>query len=127
MKIRPRVYVAALLLVLLILDGARLAAHHSQALYTNADGAVSITGVVRRLEFTNPHSFIYVEVTDADGKTKLWALELMSMRGLKMLGWTADTVKPGDIITVAGRPAKSGAPAMYAEAIKLPDGRSMRS
>jgi len=107
--------------------GTRLAAHHSQALYTNADGAISITGVVRRLEFTNPHSFIYVDVTGEDGKTKLWALELMSMRGLKMLGWTNDTVKPGDMITVAGRPAKNGAPAMYAEAIRLPDGRSMRS
>jgi hypothetical protein len=105
----------------------QLAGHHSQALYTNADGAISITGVVRRLEFTNPHSFIYVEVTGTDGKTKLWALELMSMRGLTMLGWTIDTVKPGDVIMVAGRPAKNGAPAMYAEAIKLPDGRSMRS
>jgi hypothetical protein len=49
------------------------------------------------------------------------------MRGLSMVGWTIDTVKPGDVIMVAGRPAKNGAPAMYAEAIKLPDGRSMRS
>jgi len=105
----------------------RPTAHHSQALYTNADGAISITGVVRRLEFTNPHSFVYVEVTGADGKTKLWALELMSMRGLTMLGWTHETIKPGDVITAAGRPAKNGAPAMYAEAIRLPDGRSMRS
>jgi hypothetical protein len=114
-------------IVLLIVKGAPASAHHSQAMYTGASGAISITGVVKKVEFTNPHAFIYLEVTGEDGKTKVWALEMMSIRALKMLGWLKDTVKVGDTITAVGRPAKNGAPAMYSEAIKLPDGRMMRS
>src|SRR5215471_12672970 len=62
-------------------------AHHSQAMYTDASGAISITGVVKKFEFTNPHSFIYLEVTGDDGKTKLWALEMQSVTHLKSIGW----------------------------------------
>ena len=122
---------ARLLSVVVLLAAVSLAsrpvwAHHSQAAYTDAAGAIAVTGVVKKVEFTNPHAFIYVEVT-ADGQTKLWALELMSIRALKLLGWLSDTVKVGDTITAYGRPAKNGNPAMYSEAIKLPDGRMFRS
>ncbi len=116
-----------LLLSVTILGAPLLSAHHSQAAYTDAAGAISITGVVKKVEFTNPHAFIYIEVAGADGKNKVWALELMSIRALKLLGWLADTVKVGETITAFGRPAKNGAPAMYSEAIKLPDGRMFRS
>jgi hypothetical protein len=104
-----------------------LFAHHSQAMYTNADGAISIMGAVKKVEFTNPHSFIYLEVTGDDGKTKLWALEMQSVTHLKSIGWINTTVKAGDTLTAIGRPAKNGAPAMYVEVIKLPDGRMIRS
>jgi hypothetical protein len=101
--------------------------HHSQAMYTDASGAISITGVVKKFEFTNPHSFVYLEVTGDGGKTKLWALELQSVTHLKSIGWTAETVKVGELLTAIGRPAKNGAPAMYAEVLKLSDGRMIRS
>ena len=104
-----------------------LLAHHSQAMYTNADGAIAIMGTVKKVEFTNPHSFIYLEVTGDDGKTKLWALEMQSVTHLKSIGWINTTVKAGDKLTAIGRPAKNGAPAMYVEVIKLPDGRMIRS
>jgi Family of unknown function (DUF6152) len=120
-----RVMVA--LVAALIASVQIVSAHHSQASYTDASGAISITGVVKKVEFTNPHAFIYLEVSGEDGKTRVWALELMSIRALKMLGWLSDTVKVGDTITAIGRPAKNGAAAMYSEAIKLPDGRMMRS
>jgi len=111
----------------LVAGSSSISAHHSQAAYTDASGAIMITGVVKKVEFTNPHAFIYVEVAEANGKTRVWALELMSIRALKMLGWLSDTVKAGDTITAYGRPAKNGAAAMYSEAIKLPDGRMFRS
>jgi hypothetical protein len=114
-------------LVAFIAVSSPVSAHHSQAAYTDASGAIAITGVVKKVEFTNPHAFIYLEVTDANGKTRVWALELMSIRALKMLGWLSDTIKVGDTITAYGRPAKNGAAAMYSEAIKLPDGRMLRS
>ena len=113
--------------IILVAASTSMSAHHSQAAYTDASGAIAITGVVKKVEFTNPHAFIYVEVTDANGKTRVWALELMSIRALKMLGWLSDTIKVGDTITAYGRPAKNGAAAMYSEAIKLPDGRMLRS
>jgi len=96
-------------------------------MYTDASGAISITGVVKKFEFTNPHSFVYLEVTGDGGKPKLWALELQSVTHLKSIGWTAETVKVGEILTAIGRPAKNGAPAMYAEVLKLSDGRMIRS
>jgi hypothetical protein len=120
-------HLIAIILVTVVGASAALSAHHSQSAYTDASGAISITGVVKKVEFTNPHAFIYVEVAEEGGKTRVWALELMSIRALKMLGWLSDTVKVGDTITAIGRPAKSGAPAMYSEAIKLADGRMMRS
>ena len=119
--------IAGIVIAAIVANSPRLVAHHSQSAYTDASGAISITGVVKKVEFTNPHAFIYIEVTEDGGKTRVWALELMSIRALKMLGWLSDTVKVGDTITAIGRPAKSGAPAMYSEAIKLADGRMMRS
>jgi hypothetical protein len=119
-----------LLLVLVLLAGAKpdpVLGHHSQAMYTDANGAISITGVMKKFEFTNPHSFIYLEVIGDDGKAKLWALEMQSVTHLKSIGWISTTVKVGDTLTAIGRPAKNGAPAMYAEVIKLPDGRMIRS
>ena len=125
---RKAFYILALVLLLLfIADIEPLRAHHSQAMYTDANGAISVAGVVKKFEFTNPHSFIYLEVTGNDGKPKLWALELQSVTHLKSIGWVYDTVKVGEMLTAIGRPAKNGAPAMYAEVIKLPDGRMIRS
>jgi hypothetical protein len=121
------VLMTCIVIATIVANSPTLVAHHSQSAYTDASGAISITGVVKKVEFTNPHAFIYIEVTEEGGKTRVWALELMSIRALKMLGWLSDTVKVGDTITAIGRPAKSGAPAMYSEAIKLADGRMMRS
>ena len=116
-----------ILLVFFAVRSKPAVAHHSQAAYTDASGAISISGVVKKFEFTNPHSFIYLEVSGDDGKTKLWALEMQSVTHLKSIGWTNTTVKVGETVTAIGRPAKNGAPAMYAEVIKLRDGRMIRS
>ena len=86
-----RVFIVALVTWVAVI-GVSGSAHHSQAAYTDAAGAISLTGVVKKVEFTNPHAFIYVEVTGEDGKTRVWALELMSIRALKMLGWVSDTM-----------------------------------
>ena len=120
------VFVTAASLLGSVWPGASLA-HHSQAMYTNADGAISITGVVQKFEFTNPHAYIYLEVTGEGGKKTLWGVEMQSIRALKLLGWLPTTVKAGDKLMVIGRPARNGSPAMYAEVVTLPDGRSMRS
>ena len=101
-------------------------AHHSTAMY-NMASPTTVTGTVKRFEWTNPHAFIYLEVTDEKGKKVEWAIEMMSLNHLKSYGWLHDTVKPGDVITCTGGAAKSGDPAMLSSLIKLPDGRMIKS
>src|SRR3954470_24612891 len=98
-----------------------VAAHHSTAMY-NMASPVTVTGTVKRFEWTNPHAFIYLEVTDETGKKSEWAIEMMSLNHLKSYGWLHDTVKPGETISCTGGAAKSGDPAMLASLIKLADG-----
>lgn len=103
------------------------AAHHSTAMY-DSQNPVTITGTVKRFEWTNPHAFVYVEVKDEKtGKVVEWECEMMSLNHLRAYGWTSRTVKAGEVISATGAPAKSGVPAMIANRMKLPDGREIRS
>ena len=101
-------------------------AHHSTAMY-DTQNPVTITGKVTRFEWTNPHAFVFLEVTDENGKVVEWEVEMMSLNHLRSYGWTSRTVKPGETITATGSPARSGAPSMIANRMKLPDGREIRS
>jgi hypothetical protein len=101
-------------------------AHHSTAMYNMAN-PTTVTGVVKRFEWTNPHAYIYLEVKDEQGKTVEWAVEMMSLNHLKSYGWSHSTVMPGDTITCTGGAAKSGDPAMLSSLIKLADGRMIKS
>jgi hypothetical protein len=101
-------------------------AHHSTTMY-NMGSPSTVTGVVKRFEWTNPHAYIYLEVKGADGKPVEWAVEMMSLNHLKGYGWSKTTVKEGDTISCTGGAAKSGAPAMLSSLIKLDDGRMIKS
>jgi hypothetical protein len=102
-------------------------AHHSTAMY-DSQNPVTITGVVKKFEWTNPHAFVYLEVKDEKtGKIVEWEVEMMSLNHLRGYGWTSKTVKPGDSLSATGAPAKSGAPSMIANRMKLADGREIRS
>ena len=88
---------------------------------------VTVTGVVKRFEWTNPHAHIFLEVTDESGKKVEWDIEMMSLNHLKSYGWSHNTVQPGDMISCTGGAAKSGLPAMLSSLIKLGDGRMIKS
>ena len=103
-----------------------LSAHHSTAMYEMAN-PTTISGTVKRFEWTNPHAFIYLDVKDDKGNTVEWEIELMSLNHLRSYGWVRTTVKPGDQITCTGGRAKSGAPSMISALLKLPDGRELKS
>ena len=103
------------------------AAHHSTAMY-DSQNPVTISGTVKRFEWTNPHAFVYLEVKDEKtGKMVEWEVEMMSLNHLRGYGWTSKTVKQGDTLSATGAPAKSGAPSMIANRMKLADGREIRS
>jgi hypothetical protein len=128
---RGSINVKSLLLLLtlgiaLVSTTEPLLAHHSTAMYDMA-APVTVTGVVKRFEWTNPHAFIYLEVKDDKGNVEEWAIEMMSLNHLKSYGWARDLVKPGDVISCTGGRAKSGLPAMLSSLMKLPDGRTIKS
>ncbi len=110
---------------LLSVTGA-VSAHHSTAMYDMAN-PVTVTGTVKRFEWTNPHAFIYLDVKDEKGNVVEWEIELMSLNHLRSYGWMRDTVKSGDTISCTGGKARSGAPSMISAMIKLPDGREIKS
>jgi hypothetical protein len=120
MRLRP----IALLLALAV--AAPLVAHHSTAMY-DMQNPVTVTGVVKRFEWTNPHAFVFLEVKDQQGNAVEWEVEMMSLNHLRGYGWTRSTVKPGDVISCTGGAAKSGATSMISSYMKLADGRSMKS
>jgi hypothetical protein len=103
-----------------------LLAHHGTGMYDMSHPS-TVTGVVKRFEWTNPHAYIYLEVKDEKGNTAEWAVEMMALNHLKSYGWSRNTVQPGDVISCTGGTAKSGAPAMLSSIIKLADGREIKS
>jgi hypothetical protein len=110
----------------LLMAGAP-SAHHSTAMY-DSQNPVTVTGTVKRFEWTNPHAFVYIEVKDEKtGAVVEWECEMMSLNHLRAYGWTSRTVKAGEVISATGAPARSGAPSMIANRLKLPDGREIRS
>lgn len=127
MKTYWMILAAAFCLLLAAAASSPAVAHHSTAMY-NTEVSVTITGTVKRFEWTNPHAFIYLDVKDeATGNLVEWEVEMMSLNHLKSYGWTSKTVKPGDVISCTGSRAKSGAPAMFAARMKLADGRDIRA
>lgn len=101
-----------ILLVLAISLMAPVFAHHGDA-GRYEDNVIVLTGTVVDLQLVDPHSIIVFDVTDESGKQVRWQAELNGKAGLaKGFGWTRNTVKPGDKITLTGRRAKSGAPYM---------------
>ena len=119
-----RRYLLAIAAVTLL--ASPLSAHHSTAMY-QMDRPTTVTGTVKRFEWTNPHAFIYIDVKDDKGNSTEWEIELMSLNHLRSYGWVRTTVKPGDVITCTGGAAKSGAPSMISALLKLPDGRELKS
>lgn len=116
----------ALLAALLLAVALPALAHHSVSMY-DMQNPTTIKGTVDRLEWTNPHAYIYVNVKNDKGETEQWAIEIDSPNFLKHNGWTRDTVKPGDTITATGGRARTGARTMRCTTIELANGEKLRS
>ena len=83
-------------------------AHHSVPAQYDVDRDISIRGVVTRIEWTNPHTWFYIDVRDQTGKVTNWGLEMGSPNGLMRAGWTRNSMKVGDVVTVESSRAKDG-------------------
>jgi len=82
--------------------------HHSFAAEFDINRPVKLTGTITRIEWTNPHSWLFIDTEDDDGNVQNWAIELISTNGLLRRGWTRDKVRAGDIVNVEGFGARDG-------------------
>jgi len=86
-----------------------LLAHHGTGTYDSSK-SVTLSGVVTEFAFTNPHAALFFDVKDTSGKLVNWAIEMNSPGVLRRAGWTKNTFKAGDQITITVRPARAGTP-----------------
>ena len=85
-----------------------LMAHHSFSAEFDADQPIELTGGVTKIEWLNPHVWFFIDVSDEDGAVTSWGWEMGSPNGLMRNGWTRNSMKVGDIISVEGSAAKDG-------------------
>jgi hypothetical protein len=100
-------------------------AHHSFAAEYDANRPVTLKGVVTKIEWTNPHAHMFVDVQDDKGSVNHWKFELAGPKVLVQCGWRATSINIGDIVTIDGAMAKDGSLAANARVVTLPDGRSL--
>ncbi len=96
-------------------------AHHSFAMFDRTK-VVSLKGVVREFQWTNPHSWIQLLVKDANGDSEEWALEALSPNVLGRMGWKRNSIKPGDEITAYFNPTRDGSHGGNLVKVTLADG-----
>jgi len=111
----------AVISLVLALAAGSVSAHHSFSVF-NMQTEIEITGVVKEVQWTNPHIWIWVDVADESGAVVTWGLEGMSPNFLARRGWSRTTLEAGDEITVSLRPLKSGEPGGMFMQTTTPDG-----
>ncbi len=94
-------------------------AHHSFSAEYDAKKPVTLTGTVSNVEWMNPHVYFFLDVMGADGKVANWAFEMGPPNGLQRSGWTRNTIKIGDELTVDGTLAKDGSKQVNARTVTI--------
>jgi hypothetical protein len=99
-------------------------AHHSFAMF-DAEKKVTLDGTVKEFQWTNPHSWILLTVSDAQGKAEQWAIEMGGPSGLARQGWVPKTLTPGMKVQAVIHPLRDGTPGGQFMAVTLPDGTQL--
>jgi hypothetical protein len=118
----PRLTLAALLLF----PGAVLRAHHSIAAEYDTSKPVTLRGKVTKVDWTNPHVFLFVDLADESGRITNWTVESAAPNYLLRLGWTKQSFKAGDTVTIRAFKAKDQPNFAKTDTVTLPDGRIVK-
>ena len=110
----------------LVIAALPAAAHHSFPAQYDIDKPIALTGKVTKVEWTNPHIFIYADVPAADGAVVSWAFEMGGPNALLRQGWKRDSLKIGDLVTFEGSLARDGSNLVNARTVTMTQtGRKM--
>jgi len=115
-----------ILLLAVSLLPAVVMAHHNAASHYLLDQKITVKGVVTEFRLINPHARIYFDVKGEDGEVEKWLGEGNASSVLRRRNWTDDSLKPGDVITITGSPARDGGNKLDWESIVLEDGTELR-
>jgi Family of unknown function (DUF6152) len=100
-------------------------AHHSFAAEFDGNKKIALTGVVTKVDWVNPHAYIYIDVKGEGGSVVNWGIETGAPNMLYRQGWRKDDLKAGDMVTLDAFVAKDGSHTAAAFEVKLPDGRKV--
>src|SRR5580658_10682912 len=118
--------VCGVLLIFIMLSAGPASAHHSVQAQFDIHKTFTVSGSVAKVEWINPHSYLTINVTGADGKVQKWAFELGGPGALRRAGMSREDrggLKPGDEVTASGLAAKDGSTTGFLQELKLADGR----
>jgi Family of unknown function (DUF6152) len=121
---RTKFSVASILSVFLLSVSGPVLAHHGNAAYDDKN-PVTIKGTVTEFAWTNPHVQIYLDVKDDKGNVVHWSVETYSPGKLVRAGWTKDSVKVNDLVSITLIPAKTGVPVGFLRKLVLPGGQEL--
>jgi hypothetical protein len=102
---------------------APILAHHGQVQYEHKN--ITLQGTVTKFEWNNPHAIVWLDVKSDKNSSGAWHLEILPLERMRRAGWTSESLKPGDEVTVTGRPGKGGEHIMWLEYLTTSDGRRL--
>ena len=113
------------LAVMLLSAAVPVLAHHAFSAEFDQSKPVKVSGAITKLEWVNPHAWLFIDVKGTDGKTVGWRFEMGAPNALLRAGWSRSDIKVGTPVTISGFLARAGGPVGNAFQVRLPDGRDL--